>query len=287
MQQSGQRGHAAIPTAISADSFAAVAGRISLEGRRAVVTGGARGIGLAVARLFAAAGASVLIGDLDEAAAQAASGVAPSGGTLLGCRLDCRDAASVEACGALAQQAFGGVDIWVNNAGIYPSAPLAAMSEAMWDAVSDINLKGVFLGCREALRRITAGPSTNPVIINMASTAGLRGRAGLSHYSATKHGVVGLTRSLAAELGPQGIRVLAIAPTLVETPGVAQRREDEAPRTTAGATVDAAVAATIPLGRIGRPEDVAGVALFCASDLASFMTGATLPVDGGALAALF
>ncbi len=267
---------------------------IGLEGRRAVVTGGARGIGLAIAELFAAAGASVLIGDLDgEEAVRAASAILESRGpasrgTLLGCKLDCADPASVEACGRLASDSFGGLDIWVNNAGIYPSAKLCDISAGMWDAVMDVNLKGVYLGCREALRRITAGPSTNPVIINIASTAGLRGRAGLSHYSASKHGVIGLTRSLAAELGPQGIRVLAVAPTLVETPGVARRRQAEAPRTADGRrTIDGAVAATIPLGRIGRPSDVAGVALFCASDLASFMSGATLPVDGGALAGLF
>lgn len=261
---------------------------ISLEGRRAVVTGGARGIGLAIAELFASAGASVLIGDLDgEEAVRATSAIPTSTGKVIGCTLDCTDPASVEACGQMAADAFGGLDIWVNNAGIYPSATLRDLSPAMWDKVMDVNLKGVFLGSREALRRITAGPSTNPAIINIASTAGLRGRAGLAHYSASKHGVVGLTKSLAAELGPQGIRVLAIAPTLVETPGIADRRRQEAPRTAAGTSIDDAVGATIPLGRVGRPMDVAGVALFCASDLAAFMTGSTLPVDGGALAGLF
>lgn len=261
---------------------------ISLEGRRAVVTGGARGIGLAIAELFALAGASVLIGDLDEEEAiRVASAVPAKSGNVLGCKLDCANPDSVEACGQMAADVFGGLDIWVNNAGIYPTAWLSDISPAMWDTVMDVNLKGVYLGCREAQRRITASPSINPVIINIASTAGLRGRAGFAHYSASKHGVVGLTKSLAGELGPKGIRVLAVAPTLVETPGVAKRRQQEAPRTVSGQTVDAAVAATIPLGRIGRPFDVAGVALFCASDLASFMTGSTLAVDGGALAGLF
>lgn len=263
---------------------------ISLEGRRAVVTGGARGIGLAIARLFVLAGASVLIGDIDgeEAGSAARELSGRPGRSVLGCRLDCRDALSIEACGSLASDAFGGLDIWVNNAGIYPPCAFEDTSEAMWDAVSDLNLKGVFLGCREALRRMSASKATHgPVIINISSTAGLRGRPGMAHYSATKHGVIGLTKSLAAELGPRGIRVLAIAPTLVETPGVAQRRATEQPKTAAGMTIDVAVAATIPLGRTAQPDDVARVALFCASDLAGFMTGSTLPVDGGGLAGLF
>lgn len=262
---------------------------IRLEGRRAVVTGGARGIGRAIAALFATAGAEVVIADIDaEEADRTASELSRlCSRPVRSYHLDCRSGPSVLACAEFGHAAMGGIDIWVNNAGAYPIAMVEDMSDEMWDDVTDLNLRGVFLGCREAVRRMRATPGTGRVIINIASATGVRGRPGMAHYSAAKHGVIGLTKSLAGEVGRHGIRVLAIAPTLVETPGVAARRGAGQNNTASGRSVDEVVLATIPLGRVGRPEDVARIALFCASDLSSFMTGSTLLADGGALANLF
>jgi NAD(P)-dependent dehydrogenase (short-subunit alcohol dehydrogenase family) len=194
--------------------------------------------------------------------------------------LDVSDPGSVSAVAEAAIAAFGGLEVWVNNAGVYPSTPLLKMTEADWDRVLNTNLRGTFLGCREAARRmIEAG--RGGVIVNLASIAGLRGRqAGVSHYVASKHGIVGLTKQLALELAPEGIRVLAVAPTTIVTPGVesalAGRAADQ------GVEVDGLLAGT--MGRAGRPDDVARVVLFCASDLSMFMTGSTLLVDGGEMA---
>jgi NAD(P)-dependent dehydrogenase (short-subunit alcohol dehydrogenase family) len=159
---------------------------------------------------------------------------------------------------------------------------LVDMDAAEWDLVSDVNLRGTFLGAREAARRMINSPATSGrVILNIASVSSYRGRAGLAHYVASKHGALGLTRSLAVELGPQGIRVLAVAPTLVATPGLKERKE-------AGGrdveNLEANVADGLPLGRIAQPNDVANAALFCISDMASLITGSTVFVDAGATA---
>jgi NAD(P)-dependent dehydrogenase (short-subunit alcohol dehydrogenase family) len=249
---------------------------VSLPGRVAVVTGGARGIGLAVGRRLAEAGATVVLGDLDAHAAESAA--SDLGG--LGCEVDVRDTGSVARLADTAVSAFGRLDIWVNNAGIYPSHEALAMTEEDWDAVLDIDLRGVFLGAREAGRRMIE-VGNGGVIVNIASTAAYRvaGR-GIAHYAAAKHGVVGLTKSLAVELGPDGIRVLAVAPGVTATPGLeAARPELEA----AGFALDELTAA-LPLGRVAVPDDIARVVLFCASDLAALMTGSTLLVDAGWLA---
>jgi NAD(P)-dependent dehydrogenase (short-subunit alcohol dehydrogenase family) len=251
----------------------------SLQGKRAVVTGGARGLGLAIARRLVEAGADVLLGDLDEAAAKAAADDLASAfaATVEAMGIDVAEAGSVAALASQAVATLGGIDVWVNNAGIYPSRPLMQMTDDDWDRVLDINLRGTFIGCREAARRMVAA-GQGGVIVNVASVAGLGGRgAGVSAYVASKHGIVGLTKQLALELVGEGIRVLAVAPTIILTPGV---------ETAMGARAlaeDATVAKLIagPTGRAGLPDDVARVVLFCASDLAGFMTGATLPVDGG------
>src|SRR5262249_48313017 len=133
---------------------------------------------------------------------------------------DVTDSSSVAAAADLAVSALGGIDIWVNNAGIFPRNRLIDMDESDWDRVLDVNLRGVLLGCREAARRMVAA-GRGGVLINIASTAGFRGvRAGLAHYVASKHGVRGLTRQLALELAPDRIRALAVAPTLIVTEGV-------------------------------------------------------------------
>jgi NAD(P)-dependent dehydrogenase (short-subunit alcohol dehydrogenase family) len=262
-------------------SHRTLADLISLKGRQAVVTGGARGLGLAIARRLAEAGAGVFIGDLDEKeAARAAAGIAESFGvSAAGWKLDVTQSRSVADVADRAAAA-GGLHIWVNNAGIYPVTPVLELSDAEWEQVNGVNLTGTFYGSREAARHMVG--QGRGVIINIESMAAFRGRSGCAHYSASKHGVSGLTKSLAVELGPRGVRVLAIAPTLAETPGVHERR-----RAAAGAggdimqAMEAKVIATIPLGRTAAPDDIARVALFCASDLAAFVSGTTVFADGG------
>jgi NAD(P)-dependent dehydrogenase (short-subunit alcohol dehydrogenase family) len=255
---------------------------ISLRERRAVVTGGARGLGRAIAYRLAEAGASVLIGDIDQAAAETATEELASafGVDSSSTALDVTDSASISAAADAAVARLGGIDIWVNNAGIYPSTPLLQMTDDDWDRVLKVNLRGTFVGCREAARRmISAG--RGGVIINISSVAGLRGRsAGVAHYVASKHGVIGLTRQLAVELAEHGIRVLAVAPTTIITPGVESAMRGGA----TDSPPDLEEALTRPLGRAGRPDDVARVVLFCASDLSLFMTGSSLLVDAGELA---
>ena len=252
---------------------------VSLSGRRAVVTGGARGLGKAIAQRLAEAGAGVLIGDLDQASARttAADLSRSCNAKVLAIGLDVTDSASVIAVADFALEQMGGIDIWVNNAGIFPRSMLLDMTDADWDRVLDVDLRGVFMGCREAARRMIAA-GHGGVLINVASTAGYKGvRAGLAHYVASKHGVRGLTRQLALELAPQAIRVLAVAPTLIVTEGVIASQKTTA---SAGGEIHG-----VPnhLGRPGVPDDVARVVLFCASDLSLFMTGSTLPVDAGEL----
>lgn len=256
---------------------------ISLEGRVAVVTGGARGIGFAIAGRLAEAGAKVLIGDLDDTGAEdAAKRLRDAGRMAIGVELDARDEVSVTALADRAVGELGTIDIWVNNAGIYPSVPLVDMTEAQWDDVVDLNLKGSFLGAREAAKRMVAA-GHGGVIVNLGSTAGFRAPGpGVAHYVSSKFGVRGLTKALAVELGPHGIRVLAVAPTFIDTPGTRAGHE----RLEAAGLGDLieSVAAGKPLGRTGVPDDVARVVLFCVSDLAVLMTGTTLPVDAGDLA---
>lgn len=257
---------------------------IRLDARRAAITGGAQGIGLAMARRFAEAGAAIALGDLNEAlAAQSASDIERDFGVkAIGVPLDVRNAASVTRFGQVVETTLGGIDIWINNAAIYPVRLLVDMSEDEWDLVSDINLRGCFLGAREAARRMVgAAAQTTAVILNVSSVSGFRGRKGSTHYTATKHAVIGLTRSMALELAPHNIRVLAIAPTLVSTPGIIERRATLSPEV---AALEESVGTNLPLGRIAVPDDVARAALFCASDMAALMTGSTIFVDSGATA---
>lgn len=255
----------------------------SLAGRKVVVTGAAWGLGKAMARRLAEAGASVLVGDIDEAgaAATAAELSGRYGTKVISTHMDAGDSASILAAVELAERELGGIDVWVNNAGIPSFVPLLDLTEEEFDKVVAINLRGTFVGAREAARRmIEAG--RGGVIVNVASLAGLHGISpGQTAYVGSKHGVVGLTKTMSIELAPHGIRVLGVAPGVCLTE-----------KTMFIADLDAEALKNIPipgiegspLGRLGVADDVARVVLFCASDLAMFMTGVTLPIDGGVTA---
>lgn len=261
---------------------------ISLKGRRAVITGGGRGLGKAIASRLAEAGADVLIGDIEkELAETTAKQLAERHGVFaIGMAMDVTDAASVAATADRAATELGGLEVWVNNAGVFPSVPLLEMSEDTWDGVFAVNARGVFLGAREAARHMGA-TGTGGVIVNIVSTAGLRGSApGLAAYVGSKHAAHGLTRELALELAPLGIRVLGVAPSYVPTEGnmmaAAAAMPADAPSADDAPLTDLML--TSPIGRAGTPDDIARVVLFCASDLSAFMTGSILRADGGTMA---
>jgi 3-oxoacyl-[acyl-carrier protein] reductase len=234
----------------------------SLEGRTALVTGGSRGIGRAIAAELANAGAEVVIGyrsGADEAK-EAASEV---GGKAVQA-----DVSNADDATRLVEEA-GDVDILVNNAGVTRDGLLARMSDEDWDVVIDTNLRGTFNTCRAVTRgmmRRRAG-----AIVNVSSVVGLHGNPGQANYSASKAGIIGFTKALARELGSRGVRANVVAPGYIST-----RLTNELPEELKGAML-----ANTPLGRFGEPEDVAGVVRFLVSDEAAFVTGEVLLVDGG------
>lgn len=252
---------------------------LSLKGRGAVVTGGAQGLGRGIARRVAEAGADLLIGDLNLALAETVAKELSDAydGKVIAAHLDVADSASVSAIADRAVSEFGSLDVWVNNAGIYPNIHLLDMTDEVWNQVMDINLRGTFAGCREAARRmIDAGKGG--VIVNVASTAAFGGVApGVVAYVSSKHGVAGMTKQLAIELAPKNIRVLGVAPTFCDTEGNTRALAELSERV--GKEIPATM--TSRLGRIGTPDDIGRVVLFCASDMAIFMTGSTLLVDAG------
>lgn len=248
---------------------------LSLAGRTAVVTGGAQGIGQAICRRLAEAGARVVVADRQEdAARQTAREIAGEA-----IQADAALSSDQERVAEWTRQQTGRLDIWVNCAGIFPSHPAQDLTDDDWRQVLDVNLSGAFYGARAAARRMADGG----VILNIASTAGIRPAGpGYAHYASSKAGLIALTQNLAREWGAQGIRVLAVAPSFVQTPGTAaQQQAFQAATGRTGAEIGAA----LPLGRAGVPDDIARVALFCVSDLAVYMTGTTIPVDGGRLVA--
>jgi NAD(P)-dependent dehydrogenase (short-subunit alcohol dehydrogenase family) len=255
----------------------------SLAGRTAVVTGAAWGLGKATARRLAEAGASVLIGDIDTEKAEATAKEIGDqyAARVISARMDVTDSDAIKATADRAVRELGSIDIWINNAGVPSNVPLLEMSDAEWDRVMAVNLRGLFVGSREAARRMIAA-GKGGVIVNLASLAGFRGIApGQAAYVTSKHGVRGATRQMALELAPHGIRVLGVAPGYCQTEHTAHIAE-----------MDAELLKQIPipgiagsaLGRVGVPDDIARVVLFCASDMSIFMTGTTLLVDGGVAA---
>jgi NAD(P)-dependent dehydrogenase (short-subunit alcohol dehydrogenase family) len=251
---------------------------LSLHGRAAVVTGGAGGIGAATARRLAEAGASVIIADRDIAAAKAtARHVADTtGSAVIAVYADVADSATLAATADLAVSTFGRLDIWVNNAGIYPTTgPAIDVDDEFIDRMMTINVRGTFAGAREAAKRMTSGG----VIVNLASTAGFKPANGISAYVTSKHAVVGLTKNLALEFAPLNIRVVGVAPGVIDTPGV---QAQLGPLKAAGLDIGAVMNRTL-LGRAGQPDDVARMIVVLASDLAAWVTGVVVPVDAGSL----
>ena len=242
-----------------------------LDGRVALITGGSRGIGAAIAIRLAAEGATVAINYAGNEAAAAAvvDAIEASGGSAASFRADVSDAA---ACGTLVDavlERFGRLDILVNNAGITRDGLLVRMADADWDAVIQTNLSGAFFVTRAAGKVMMKARSGS--IVNVSSVVGLVGNAGQVNYAAAKAGLIGLTKSVARELASRGVRANAVAPGFISTD-----MTDALPE----AAREAARSA-IALGRFGTPEDVAACVAFLASDDASYLTGQTIAVDGG------
>ena len=240
-----------------------------LAGRTAVVTGGAQGLGYAIAEVFIAEGARVVLGDLDPDRTREAANSLGGADVARAVRCDVTSAADVDALVAAAVDDFGRLDIMVNNAGITRDATLRKMTEEQFDEVIAVHLKGTWNGTRAAAAVMREQGSG--AIINMSSISGKVGLIGQTNYSAAKAGIVGLTKAAAKELAHLGVRVNAIAPGLIRsamTEAMPQRIWD-------------AKLAEVPMGRAGEPREVATVALFLASDLSSYMTGTVQEVTGG------
>ena len=253
--------------------MATAAALFSLAGCSAFVTGAGRGLGIAIARGLAEAGARVALADIDAAAVEAAAaGLRDAGHEALAMPLDVRDEAAFQLCFDTAVQRFGGVDVMVNNAARTPSTSLWDIGAGEWDEVLAVNLRGSFFGCRIAGRHMRERSAGR--IVNLGSIAGQQASAATGvHYAASKAGVIALTRAFAHELAPHGVTVNALAPAAVRSP-VLDAMDEARQRT---------LAAGIPLGRFGEPEEVAAAVVYLASPAAAFMTGATLDLNGGRL----
>jgi len=244
-----------------------------LEGKAAIVTGGAspRGLGLATAKLFAEHGARVLIADLDAAAAEAAARSLPGSGHV-GARCDVTDKAACEATAALALTTFGRIDIVFNNAGITSPQRLMEVTPESYTRVMDVNMRGTLYMTQAVVPQMRAQQSGS--IINMSSVSAQRGGGvfGGSHYSAAKAAMLGYTKAAARELGPDNIRVNAICAGFIDTDITAGLMTPDKLQ---------AIIASVPMGRPGHAHEVAGCALFLASELASYVTGSEIDINGG------
>lgn len=238
------------------------------ENKTVIVTGAAKGIGLGIAREFAKNRANVVLADLDEAAnyGSALAIEEQTGSRTFAVRCDVSKKEDVDALVSAAVEKFGRVDILVNNAGIFPFKSFAEMTEADWDKVMDVNLKGVFMLSQAAAKVMPDGGK----IVTISSIASLVGFEGLTHYCASKGGVNGWTRALALELAPRKINVNVVAPGAINTPGATMTEEQQRN-----------IMPQIPWKRAGQPEDIAHAVVFLASPGADYITGQVLVVDGG------
>ena len=240
-----------------------------LSGQTAIITGGAQGLGFAIAERFVAEGARVVIGDLDPDATEVATKRLGGDDVAVAVRCDVTRATDVDTLVSTAVERFGGLDVMVNNAGITRDATMRKMTEEQFDQVIAVHLKGTWNGLRSAAAIMRE--NKRGAIVNMSSLSGKIGLAGQTNYSAAKAGIVGMTKAAAKELAHLGVRVNAIAPGLIRsamTEAMPQHIWDQK-------------VAEVPMGRAGEPAEVASVALFLASDLSSYMTGTVMEVTGG------
>ena len=246
-----------------------------LEGKVAIVTGASRGIGKAIAEQFIAQGAKVAFTyrSSAEAAAALEKELSAEGGTVKGFQSDAASMTDAERLVGEVVEAFGTVDIVINNAGITDDTLLMRMTEEQWDRVIRVNLKSCFNLTKAVMRTMLKARSGS--IVNISSVVGVQGNVGQANYAASKAGILGFTKSVALELGSRNIRCNAIAPGFIETEMTAKLDED-----TVQGWRDA-----IPLKRGGTPEDVANLCVFLASDMSAYITGQTLNVDGGMITA--
>lgn len=263
----------------------AVAELLDLKGKSAIVTGGAKGIGFAISSRLAAAGAAVLVADMNgDAVAEAVAAITKAGGKVAGVTGDVSQEADVHKLVEAAVKLHGKVDILVNNAGIFPSQLVMNMQKADFEKVVQVNLTGVFLCTKSAAQQMIA-QGHGGKIINITSIDALHpSQMGLAHYDASKHGVWGFTKNIALELAAHKIWVNAIAPGGIVTEGVkAMTSQAKLPEGIDMAKVMESFLAKIPMHRMGEPDEIAKAALFLASDMSSYMTGSQIVVDGGAL----
>jgi NAD(P)-dependent dehydrogenase (short-subunit alcohol dehydrogenase family) len=246
-----------------------------LEGRGVLVSGGSSGIGLATTRRFLEEGARAFVAGLDADEVRSAIKGMRELGTVAGDAYDVRDPSDVDRLATDADRHLDGVDVLINNAGIASVTAFLEIGVDRWDDVMSVNLRGQFLVAQRVARRMV-DRGTRGAIVNMASTNALEGEAGYAHYDASKGGVAMLTRTMAIELAPHGIRVNALCPGKIATP-LQDAAEDPS-------YVAHFLEERVPMGRSGRPDEVAAAYAFLASDDASYITGALLVVDGGQLA---
>ena len=241
-----------------------------IEGKCAIVTGAGSGNGRAIAKALAAAGASVMCADLNSGAAEETAGsIVASGGQAAFVQMDVSNSEDCHRTAETAVERLGGIDILVNNAGILVQAGLLDLSEAQWERVFAVNVKGSFLMAHAAAPQLK---NRSGSIVMISSIGGLRGSAGYLAYSSSKHALIGMTRCIALELAQFGVRVNAVCPGLIRTPMI----EDMSGSTLSGRL------AGYPLGRLGEPEDVSGVVVHLVSTEAAWVTGLCYSVDGGA-----
>lgn len=241
----------------------------------ALITGAASGMGASMARLFAAEGAAVLAVDIQPQVGEVARDIRERGEAADFVAADVTDPVQVDAAVRAAVQRLGGLDVLVNCAGTaMPFTPIESVTDELWEKTIDVNLKGVFLTCRASVPIFKA--QRRGCIVNVASVAGVRARPGLSAYCAAKAGVILLTRALALEMAPYGVRVNALLPGPTDTPMLPGFAPGLAPQQARERFIE-----SVPLGRLASPEEIARAALFLASDEASFVTGACLGADGG------